>query len=493
MQLVETLKINANYMNIYNTVVDAQIESSKTSEVNFTDTFHDCKMSDAAVKTIKKSVNVIVYLSRKKFFEELNKYKKYSCTGFNKNDLSKRAIQAEKERKKNPNLCTFITLTLPAEQQHTDIELTKYCVNPFLTYLRKYLKVRYYIWKKELQNNGNLHFHFVVDKFIRADALREIWNRIINRGIVDGLNFDYVDRYHNKMIQIFKNGWNENEMRKYYANLQAVKDKIDARVQQLETEKKTQLSFIDFQKIIDAETNSAYEHGYLLYTLEIKKDINDRWRNPNSTDIKAIRNPASIAAYIAKYISKDILDNPKLTAYQNDVASVKQQIFSTLRDINEKKEKNEAVDDLQTVLQHQKELLNLLRTSCPIKGKMWFKSATLTPFLKGAKDFIYSELSFELQALIEYLENKNTDSKKYVVKLCEKDEKGNDILNKIICISLFISVFELERIKDDNNKKKFPLLCGMWKEYINNCIAENESKKLYDVSKAQMKDFNKIK
>jgi hypothetical protein len=229
-----------------------------------------------------------------------------------------------------------------------------------------------------------------------------------------------------------------------------------------------------------------------LYNLEVKKPVAQRWMSPNSTDIKPLKSPQFIAAYISKYITKDILDNPDLTHYQNEVSDLKKCIYSTMKDIQQYIADNKDVTQLNETLENQKNLLNSMRKSCPIQGKMWFKSATLTPFLTGAKDYIYSELSFELKELLQYLESKNTESRKYVVKLYEQDEHGNNLLNKIICISLFISVFEVEKLKDDHGKKKFPLLVKMWKDYIDNCIEENKKKKRYEVSEKDLKDFKTI-
>ena len=63
-RLADCVKINANYSTIYTAIVDGQSDTSKTAAVNFVDTFHDMRMSPVAVKTIKKAVNVILYLSR---------------------------------------------------------------------------------------------------------------------------------------------------------------------------------------------------------------------------------------------------------------------------------------------------------------------------------------------------------------------------------------------------------------------------------------------
>jgi len=85
----------------------------------------------------------------------------------------------------------FITLTLPSEQIHTDQEIKSICLNQFLIEAKKKWCLINYIWKAERQQNGNIHFHILSDKFIPHQELRNVWNRIINK-------LGYVDKYKEK-------------------------------------------------------------------------------------------------------------------------------------------------------------------------------------------------------------------------------------------------------------------------------------------------------
>lgn len=478
MQLVETLKVNANYLTVYNTIIDGQSETCNTSEINFTDTFHDCKMSPAAVKTIKKAVNVILYLARRRHYKE--QYKKYSCLGFKRNDLTEKA----KEESKHLHLCTFLTLTLPATQIHTDKELTYYCLHPFLAYLKKYKKIRYFVWKKELQKNGNLHYHLVTDKYIDALLLRRVWNRIINRGKVDGVKnpFDYVDRYHYNQLDFYKNGWDNDKMFQYFSANQNVIDKTDNDVKEIQEKENRFLTYQEYEKIHNANTQKAFERAKNIYYNEIKKPVEKQFINPNSTDIKAVNTPQTVSAYLAKYISKDCTDNPALTQYQNEVYNIKSQIFATLKDIADKKANNEDVTALNEQLQKQKEYLKQLREKCPIQGRLWFKSSTLTPFLSGASDFIYSDLSEELKQLVEYLEKKQKEkNKKYILYNYELNADGTENTDKILNITFLVNIFELQTLRYTNsNKLLFPLVVQMWRRFIYSCIHENNKRGLYE-------------
>lgn len=69
----------------------------------------------------------------------------------------------------------FITLTLPSPQRHTDNQIKSICLQPFLNWLRKNHGVKHYIWKAELQQNGNIHFHITTNKYIHWLDVRYFW------------------------------------------------------------------------------------------------------------------------------------------------------------------------------------------------------------------------------------------------------------------------------------------------------------------------------
>jgi hypothetical protein len=149
---------------------------------------------------------------------------------------------------------TFITLTLPSKQIHTDNEIKAKCLNQFLIEIGKYNYVTNYVWRSEYQENGNIHFHILVNKYICWRDLRYRWNRIINK-------LGYVDRYQQNQKEWHSEGF---------------KVRTDLLSKwKLEAQKK------------------AYSEG-------VKFD----WRNPNSTDIHSILNISNIKAYLTKYLTK---------------------------------------------------------------------------------------------------------------------------------------------------------------------------------------------
>lgn len=67
----------------------------------------------------------------------------------------------------------FVTLTLPSEQRHSDKEITNKLFNQLLIELSKYHGVKRYIWRAEKQENGNIHYHLLINQFIEWSELRK--------------------------------------------------------------------------------------------------------------------------------------------------------------------------------------------------------------------------------------------------------------------------------------------------------------------------------
>lgn len=82
---------------------------------------------------------------------------------------------------------SFSTFTLPARPAKvTNREITKRPWNNLLTTLRKSKGLKNYVWKAELQENNNIHFHMLSDLFLKHDELRNIWNNSLNAvGAID--------------------------------------------------------------------------------------------------------------------------------------------------------------------------------------------------------------------------------------------------------------------------------------------------------------------
>ncbi|WP_148869737.1 rolling circle replication-associated protein [Tenacibaculum adriaticum] len=157
----------------------------------------------------------------------------------------------------NDNYLSFVTLTLPSKQVHTDAVLRKSLI-AFIDNLRKTYGVRYYIWKAEAQQNGNIHFHLLIDKFIDYQQIRLLWNRQIGK-------LGYIEAY-------VENRKNEGFIYKefYYKKGKKIKAK------------------------------KTYHEQKQVYNIEKLQGF----KNPNTTDIKSLENVQETSRYIMKYMDK---------------------------------------------------------------------------------------------------------------------------------------------------------------------------------------------
>jgi len=90
---------------------------------------------------------------------------------------------------------TFVTLTLSAEQEHTDKEIRRKLVQPFIQKLIRHHKVWHYLFVCEKQENGNIHIHLVVDSYIEHEQLRREWNETqAIHGYIDRFEQEYKHR-----------------------------------------------------------------------------------------------------------------------------------------------------------------------------------------------------------------------------------------------------------------------------------------------------------
>lgn len=150
----------------------------------------------------------------------------------------------------------FATFTLSAPQRHSDNDIKRLLLYQLLDELRKRYNVTHYVWRAEKQSNGNIHFHLLINKFIPHTSLRIMWNRIQNK-------LGYVDDYSAKMSTTIHN-------------------------------------FTDYYNMFISQ--GTYIQLMRRYTIGKATG----WRNPNSVDIHGTRHVKNIAAYILKYMAKDL-------------------------------------------------------------------------------------------------------------------------------------------------------------------------------------------
>lgn len=150
---------------------------------------------------------------------------------------------------------TFVTLTLPSRQNHTDQELKRNALDPFIRQLKRVHRVKHYFWVCEVQKNDNAHFHLIIDRAIDALDLRKLWN-----GYMEDLG--YIDDYRWNQELHHRDGF------KPRAHL-FKKWPLQAQIQ-------------------------SYIRG--------KKS---NWSDPNSTDIHSLKKIRNLGAYCSKYLTKE--------------------------------------------------------------------------------------------------------------------------------------------------------------------------------------------
>lgn len=60
----------------------------------------------------------------------------------------------------------FLTLTLPVKQAHRDNQIKRTCLNGFIISMIRQCQIINWLWVAELQSNGNIHFHLILDNVI---------------------------------------------------------------------------------------------------------------------------------------------------------------------------------------------------------------------------------------------------------------------------------------------------------------------------------------
>jgi hypothetical protein len=111
-----------------------------------------------------------------------------------------KAIQAYNNQpcmqyKRKQRFPVMLTVTLSAKQIHSDQEIKKEILQPFLKQLQRVSTLKYYFWKAEKQKNGNIHFHILIDTFIYRQTVQKIWNSSQeNLGYISRFNQEHKHR-----------------------------------------------------------------------------------------------------------------------------------------------------------------------------------------------------------------------------------------------------------------------------------------------------------
>jgi hypothetical protein len=152
---IPALSINPDFITMYDRWYDCATGRgrSEASKRNLKNNKRTNDISPNAAKRLNRAVSWLCQLS----------------------DVKK--VYSKKLNKKFTFRCSFVTLTLPASQCHSDNIIKSKLLNSFLNHARLYWGVKAYVWRAEKQKNGNIHFHIMWDKFVIYWLIRKVWNR----------------------------------------------------------------------------------------------------------------------------------------------------------------------------------------------------------------------------------------------------------------------------------------------------------------------------
>jgi hypothetical protein len=183
---------------------------------------------------------------------------------------------------------TFVTLTLPAAQlrdaagDYDDEHAKRHLLRPMIERLKDVFGVKAYIWVSEPQEQGNIHFHLLIDKYINntknseneseSQLLTKAWNSILAK-------HGYIDAYASAQRARHAKGF------AYDTNQHQLIESFD---------RATGRYITTVQEVCYVDQVEAYAYGEAT-----------NWQNPNTVDIHRLQSQNSIKGYICKYLTKN--------------------------------------------------------------------------------------------------------------------------------------------------------------------------------------------
>lgn len=205
---------------------------------------------------------------------------------------------------------TFVTLTLPCKQMHDDRDLKEECFHPFMNEMIRKYGVKNYLWVSETQKNGNIHFHAIFDRKVDAYVLRKSWNKHI-----DKFPYCYVQDYASTQKYIYRNG--------FFVRKEMFDLCVAATLKRAKAEGR-KMTKAEAQRKEEKRQREAYDKG-----------ASANWKDPNSTDIHALKSIKKLTAYVSKYFTKKPeIKAPKLADNQKLIEENGKYFIETTPDAN---------------------------------------------------------------------------------------------------------------------------------------------------------------
>ncbi len=225
-----------------------------------------CKAARAKAKTL---IDTMIFLSelpeaKRQTLNEVLGYKQQAC------------------------YLTFVTLTLPFAQlrnaagEHDDEHAKRKLLRPMIERLKHRFGVQAFIWVSEPQEQGNIHFHLLIDKYINntknsekeseSQLLTKAWNSILGK-------HGYISAYAAAQRARHANGF------AYDSNQHQLVESFD---------EATGRYITTTQEVSYVDQVEAYAYGEAT-----------NWQNPNTVDIHRLQSQNNIKGYICKYMTKN--------------------------------------------------------------------------------------------------------------------------------------------------------------------------------------------
>lgn len=114
---------------------------------------------------------------------------------------------------------SFVTLTISSSRIYKHSFCRDNLLQPFLRWLRRTAGANAYVWKAELQERGQIHYHLITDVFVDYRVLRKKWNELQEKnGILDDFKekYGHSDPNSTDIHAVWKDSQVKNYLKKYF-------------------------------------------------------------------------------------------------------------------------------------------------------------------------------------------------------------------------------------------------------------------------------------
>lgn len=172
---------------------------------------------------------------------------------------------------------TFITLTIADNtKNYSAKESYKLLLSPFLHWLRVKKNCKSYLWKLELQERGQIHYHITTNEFIEFTEIRNKWNELqLNCGMLEDFKkkFGHTDPNSTDIHAVYKVQDIKKYLLKYLSKTEQNEEKVNGKVWDCSENLKGVQSFeVEYDsldkdnllKILDHPKTEHYQNDHCL-------------------------------------------------------------------------------------------------------------------------------------------------------------------------------------------------------------------------------------